>query len=92
MIDNTTPVVDSPVAFLKPSAVRSEGNAGYRRLEPHRAQRRLGYAKFTGRHYMTMPDQVQPKPNPVNLTQQHIRTLLPFLAFDNPRADVVPFR
>ncbi len=73
---------------LTPSALRGEGRAGYLRLAGHRYQRARAYEWWRGRHDGMA--QTRTRRKPVNLTQQQVRTLVTYLAFRAPGADITP--
>ncbi len=81
---------------ITPAGLRGEGQIGYRQIDGLRDQRLVAYEVAKGRHYMrrrsnTMAD-LKAERQPVNLTQQQWRTLIPFLTISTPQADVTPRR
>lgn len=84
------------IATITPPKTRGEGLLGFRNLDGLRDQRNIAFDAYKGRHYMrrrssTLAD-LRTERQPVNLDQQQIRTLTPFIAMTAPLADVQPLR
>lgn len=82
------------ISTLTPDAVRGEGQIGFRALDGVREQRSIDYSLLKGRHYMARTSGLFTRTDrqPVNMTQQLIRTLTPFVAMNAPLADVTPLK
>src|SRR5574343_1446566 len=82
------------ISTLTPRQVRGEAQLGFRSLDGLREQRAIDYGLLKGRHYMARTSGLygRGERQPVNLTQQMIRTLTPFVAMNAPMADVTPMR
>jgi hypothetical protein len=83
------------ISTLTPAKVRGEGQLGFRHLDGHREQRNIDYTLLKGRHYLARAGNflsLRGDRQPVNLLQQLVRTLTPFLAINAPLADVTPLR
>lgn len=82
------------ISQLTPAKARGEGQLGFRHLDGNREQSLVDYNLLKGRHYMQRTGGMYGRGDrqPVNLLQQLIRTLTPFLAMNAPLADVTPLR
>lgn len=87
------------IANLTPPKLRGEGNLGFRSVAPWRQQRKIDYDLYKGRHYgspsafsLAGVSGTASDYQPVNLHQQLVRTLVPFLAMNAPLADVTTKR
>lgn len=83
------------VSSITPAQLgRGEGQLGYRALDGSREQRLIDYGLLKGRHYLARAGQMYgvSDKQPVNLLQQLVRTMVPFLAPNAPLADVTPLR
>lgn len=82
------------ISTVMPGQLRGEGLIGFRSLDGLREQRLTDYALLKGRHYMARTSGLYGRADrqPVNLTQQLVRTLTPFVAMNAPLADVTPMR
>ncbi len=87
------------IASLIPSKLRGECNLGFKSIDHWRKQRKTDYDLFKGRHYgspttfgVVNSAGRASDYQPVNLHQQLIRTLVPFLAMQAPLSDVTTKR
>ena len=83
------------IASITPGQIRGEGQLGFRALDPFREQRLIDYGNLKGIHYGVRPATMTMRTGarqPVNLTQQMVKTLVTFIAMQAPAADVTPLR
>lgn len=76
------------IRTITPGKCRGEGMIGFRSWDGLRDQRLLAYDAAKGRHYMRRRNDTLLDRQPVNLTQQQWRTLVPFLSMNAPLSDV----
>jgi len=85
------------ISTIQPVGVRGEVQLGFRAWDGAREQRQIDYGLYKGRHYLaraagTTMSMRGGDRQPVNLSQQMIKTMLAFLAMNAPLADVTPLR
>ena len=77
------------ISTITPNGLRGEGLVGFRALDGAREQRLIDYGLLKGRHYMNRAAGMSMSMRggdrqPVNLTQQMVKTLIAFLAMNYP--------
>lgn len=82
----------SRIIRITPSGLRGECQVGFRNMDAARSQGQIDYALYKGPHYQVLSAAggTRSRYQPVNPTQQMVRTLASFLAPNAPLADVSP--
>lgn len=85
------------ISTITPAGVRGEVQLGFRAWDGAREQRAIDYGLYKGRHYLNRAASMSMSMRggdrqPVNLSQQMIKTMIAFLAMNAPLSDVTPLR